>query len=53
VLAAEHLLSLVLSIPLNQAMLLGDENSFTDPALDRYADEGVTAFSRAYGFSDG
>jgi TetR/AcrR family transcriptional regulator, mexJK operon transcriptional repressor len=51
-LAAEHLLSLILSIPLNQAMLLGDENSFTDAALDRYADEGVTAFLRAYGFSD-
>ena len=52
-LAAEHLLSLILSIPLNQAMLLGDDHSFTDAALDRYADEGVTAFLRAYGFSDG
>jgi TetR/AcrR family transcriptional repressor of mexJK operon len=52
-LAAEHLLSLILSNPLNQAMLLGDENSFTDAALDRYADVGVTAFLRAYGFSDG
>ena len=52
-LAAEHLLSLILSTPLNQAMLLGDEHSFTDAALDRYADEGVTAFLRAYGFSDG
>jgi TetR/AcrR family transcriptional repressor of mexJK operon len=52
-LAAEHLLWLILSIPLNQAMLLGDESSFTDAALDRYADEGVTAFLRAYGFSDG
>jgi TetR/AcrR family transcriptional regulator, mexJK operon transcriptional repressor len=51
-LAAEHLLSLILSNPLNQAMLLGDENSFTDAALDRYADVGVTAFLRAYGFSD-
>jgi TetR/AcrR family transcriptional repressor of mexJK operon len=52
-LAAEHLLSLILSIPLNQAMLLGDEHTFTDAALDRYADEGVAAFLRAYGFSDG
>jgi TetR/AcrR family transcriptional repressor of mexJK operon len=52
-LAAEHLLSLILSNPLNQAMLLGDESSFTDAALDRYADAGVTAFLRAYGFSDG
>src|SRR6202166_2932266 len=52
-LAAEHLLSLILSNPLNQAMLLGDESSFTDAALDRYADAGITAFLRAYGFSDG
>src|ERR1700694_3508478 len=35
-LAAEHLLSLILWMPLNQAMLVGDENSFTDAALDRY-----------------
>ena len=52
-LAAEHLLWLILSIPLNQAMLLGDDNAFTAAALDRYADQGVTAFLRAYGFSDG
>lgn len=51
VLAAEHLLSLVLSIPLNQAMLLGDEISFTEAALHRYADEGAAAFLRAYGFT--
>jgi TetR/AcrR family transcriptional regulator, mexJK operon transcriptional repressor len=51
-LAAEQLLSLILSNPLNQAMLLGDEHSFTDAALERYADGGVTAFLRAYGFSD-
>jgi hypothetical protein len=52
-LAAEHLLWLILSIPLNQAMLLGDDNSFTAAALDRYAGQGVAAFLRAYGFSDG
>jgi AcrR family transcriptional regulator len=52
-LAAEHLLWLILSIPLNQAMLLGDQSSFTDAALDRFADEGVSVFLRAYGFSDG
>ena len=51
-LAADHLLCLILSIPLNQAMLLGDEYTFTDAALDRYANDGVTAFLRAYGFSD-
>ena len=47
-LAAEHLLCLILSIPLNQAMLLGDEHGFTEAALDRYADEGVSVFLRAY-----
>ena len=52
-LAAEHLLWLILSIPLNQAMLLGDEARFTEAALDRYANEGVAAFLRAYGFSEG
>jgi TetR/AcrR family transcriptional repressor of mexJK operon len=52
-LAAGHLLCLILSIPLDQAMLFGDENSFTAAALDRYADAGVAAFLRAYGFSDG
>src|SRR3984893_12888357 len=46
--AAEHLLCLILSIPLNQAMLLGDEHGFTEAALDRYADEGVSVFLRAY-----
>jgi hypothetical protein len=51
--AAEHLLSLILSIPLNQVMLLGDQISFTDAALDRYADEGVAVFLRAYGLLDG
>ena len=52
-LAAEHLLCLILAIPLDQAMLRGDANSLTDAVLDRYADAGVAAFLRAYGFSDG
>jgi AcrR family transcriptional regulator len=47
-LAAEHLLCLILSIPLDQAMLLGDEHTFTAAALDRYADAGVAVFLRAY-----
>jgi len=47
-LAAEQLLSLILSIPLDQAMLLGDEHGITESALDRYADEGVAVFLRAY-----
>jgi|ERR1700722_1349610 len=46
--AAEQLLSLILSIPLNQAMFLGEGHVFTDAALDRYADEGVRIFLRAY-----
>jgi TetR/AcrR family transcriptional regulator, mexJK operon transcriptional repressor len=46
--AAEHLLCLILSIPLNQAMLLGDAHGLTEAALDRYADEGVSVFLRAY-----
>ena len=46
--AAEHLLCLILSIPLNQAMILGDELGFTEAALDRYADEGVSVFLPAY-----
>ena len=50
--AAEHLLSLILSIPLNQVMLLGDHVAFSDAALDRYADEGVAVFLRAYGLSN-
>jgi TetR/AcrR family transcriptional regulator, mexJK operon transcriptional repressor len=52
-LAADHLLSLILWIPLNEAMLRGGQNSLTDAALDRIADAGVSAFLRAYGMSDG
>jgi TetR/AcrR family transcriptional repressor of mexJK operon len=50
--AAEHLLSLILSTPLNQSMLLGDEIRFTKASLERSADEGVAAFLRAYGFRE-
>jgi TetR/AcrR family transcriptional repressor of mexJK operon len=53
ILAAEHMLWLILSIPLNQAMLLGDAASFSESDLDTYADQGVSAFLRAYGFSTG
>jgi TetR/AcrR family transcriptional repressor of mexJK operon len=45
-LAAEHFNWLVMSIPLNQAMLLGDDEQ---PDLDHYADEGVRVFLAAYG----
>jgi AcrR family transcriptional regulator len=46
--AAEYLLSLMLSIPLDRAMLLGDDYGFTEEMLERYADEGVRVFLRAY-----
>ncbi len=48
VMAAEHLLCLILSIPLDQAMFLGDQHGMTDSVLQRYADEGVRVFLRAY-----
>ena len=47
-LAAEHFLWLVLSIPLNRAMLLGDNHGVRVKDLDRYADAGVDAFLAAY-----
>lgn len=51
--AAEHFLNLILSTPLDQSMLLGDDVRFTKSALERNADEGVRAFLRAYGFPEG
>jgi TetR/AcrR family transcriptional repressor of mexJK operon len=47
-LAAEHFVWLVLSIPLNRAMLLGDDHGIAAADLDRYADAGVDAFLAAY-----
>jgi TetR/AcrR family transcriptional repressor of mexJK operon len=46
-LAAEHFNWLVMSVPLNQAMLRGDDQVPAD--LDRYADAGVAVFLAAYG----
>lgn len=46
--AAEHFNWLVLSIPLNRAMLLGDDHGMRPRDLDRYADAGVDAFLAAY-----
>jgi len=46
-LAAEQLIWLVLSIPLNKAMLLGDDHGVDARDLDRYADAGVTTFLAA------
>jgi TetR/AcrR family transcriptional repressor of mexJK operon len=43
-LAAAHFNWLVMSIPLNQAMLLGEDEPATPTELNRYADAGVSAF---------
>jgi TetR/AcrR family transcriptional regulator, mexJK operon transcriptional repressor len=48
-LAAAHLNWLIMSIPLNQAMLCGDDEPATPAELDGYADAGVRAFLAAYG----
>jgi TetR/AcrR family transcriptional repressor of mexJK operon len=48
-LAAAHFNWLVMSAPVNRAMLLGDEAIPGTDELDRYADTGVRAFLAAYG----
>jgi AcrR family transcriptional regulator len=50
-LAAAHFNWLVVSIPLNRAMLLGDDDPPSGADLDRYADAGTRAFLAAYGSS--
>ena len=47
--AATHFNWLIMSAPVNRAMLLGDEEIPTAAELDRYADSGVRAFLAAYG----
>jgi TetR/AcrR family transcriptional regulator, mexJK operon transcriptional repressor len=47
-LAAAHFNWLVMSIPLNRAMLLGDDAPAAAAELDRYADAGARAFLAAY-----
>ena len=47
-LAAQHFNWLIMSIPVNQAMLLGDDEPPTPADLNRYADAGVDAFLAAY-----
>jgi len=48
-LAAAHFNWLVMSIPLNQAMLLGQDKPATRAELNRHADAGARAFLAAYG----
>ncbi|WP_029040955.1 TetR/AcrR family transcriptional regulator [Cucumibacter marinus] len=49
VMAAEHFNWLVMSAPLNRAMLLGDDAIPGEAHLRRYAHEGVRVFLAAYG----
>jgi TetR/AcrR family transcriptional regulator, mexJK operon transcriptional repressor len=48
-LAAAHFNWLIMSIPLNQAMLRGDDEPPAPADLDRYVDSGVRVFLAAYG----
>jgi TetR/AcrR family transcriptional regulator, mexJK operon transcriptional repressor len=48
-LAAAHFNWLIMSVPVNRAMLLGDEAIPDAAELNRYADAGVRAFLAAYG----
>jgi TetR/AcrR family transcriptional repressor of mexJK operon len=48
-LAAQHFNWLVMSIPLNEAMLLGRDEGPPAADLERYADAGARAFLAAYG----
>lgn len=48
-LAAAHFNWLVMSVPLNRAMLTGDDTPPPAAELRRYADEGVRVFLAAYG----
>jgi AcrR family transcriptional regulator len=48
-LAAAHFNWLIMSIPLNEAMLLGRDTPPPTNQLHRYADAGVTVFLAAYG----
>jgi AcrR family transcriptional regulator len=48
-LAAAQFNWLIVSIPLNQAMLCGDDDAPTGADLDRYVESGVRVFLAAYG----
>lgn len=47
--AASHFNWLIMSAPMNRAMLLGDEEIPSPAELDGYSDRGVKAFLAAYG----
>ena len=48
-LAAAHFNWLIMSAPINQAMLLGGDGMLAPADLNRYADAGVRTFFAAYG----
>jgi len=48
-LAASQFNWLVMSAPLNEAMLLGRDHAVTERELERHADDGVRTFLAAYG----
>jgi AcrR family transcriptional regulator len=48
-LAAAHFNWLIMSVPLNEAMLLGQDKPPARTVLNRYADSGVRVFLAAYG----
>lgn len=50
-LAAAHFNWLIMSIPLNRAMLCGIDEPLSPADVERYADAGVAAFLAAYGTS--
>lgn len=52
-LAAAQFNWLVMSAPLNQAMLLGRDHSLSKSELERHADDGVRTFLAAYGTRNG
>jgi AcrR family transcriptional regulator len=48
-LAAQHFNWLIMSVPMNRAMILGHDEKPARAELDRYADAGVRVFLAAYG----
>lgn len=48
-LAGAHFNWLIMSAPINRAMLLGDDDAFSAAELDRFAVAGVRVFLSAYG----
>jgi len=52
-LAASQFNWLVMSAPLNQAMLLGRDDTASKREVERYADDGVRTFLAAYGTRKG